>query len=401
MRVYHLAKYYPPMRGGIETHVWTLAHAQAERGLDVSVVCVNHIDRQGVDITRRSFGRSDFVEEWDGPVHVIRLRRTGGLARYDHCPRIRSQPWEIIRTTADIVHLHTPNPTMLILLARMRLPTPLVVGYHSDVVRQRMFALALRPIESLVLGGASRILAASPNYVAGSSVLQRYRDKVEVLPYGIHLYPFLSPAAHVLETAAAFQKQYGSPLWLCVGRLVYYKGYEIALRALQNTPGTLMIVGVGPLERRLKALAEQLGVADRVVWLGAASPSQLVAAYQAATAFWFPSNARSEAFGLVQVEAMASGCPVINTDIGGSGVPWVSQHEESGLTVPVNNAEKLAEAARSLAEDKGLRIRLARGAKRRAQELFDRKRMADDCLSLYERILQERSPVPMVASKAL
>ncbi len=127
------------------------------------------------------------------------------------------------------------------------------------------------------------------------------------------------------------------PLWLSVGRLVYYKGLATAIDALDSVPGRLMIVGRGPLERELRARAVDRGVAERIEWAGHVDDDALVGAYRAATALWFPSNARSEGFGLVQVEAMASGCPVINTAIPHSGVSWVSLDGESGLTIPLGD----------------------------------------------------------------
>ena len=155
--------------------------------------------------------------------------------------------------------------------------------------------------------------------------------------------------------------QHGAPLWVAVGRLVYYKGMDVAIRALAAVPGKLMIVGEGPLETDLRRLAEEVGVAGRLVWCGRLNDEQLVGAYHAAAALWFPSNARSEAFGLVQVEAMASGCPVINAAIPASGVCWVSRHEETGLTVPLNDAAALAGAANRLLKEPGLRDRLSAG----------------------------------------
>ena len=148
-------------------------------------------------------------------------------------------------------------------------------------------------------------------------------------------------------------------MWLCVGRLIYYKGLSVALAALRDVPGRLLVIGTGPMEAELRSRAVELGVADRVVFHGRASTDELVGAYRAATALWFPSTARSEGFGLVQVEAMASGCPVINTAIAGSGVPWVCRHEREGLTVPINDPAALAAAAKRILTEPGLRERLA------------------------------------------
>jgi rhamnosyl/mannosyltransferase len=148
-----------------------------------------------------------------------------------------------------------------------------------------------------------------------------------------------------------------------------------------------MVIGTGPLEAALRQKAEALGVADRVIWFGPAEPDQLIGAYQAATAFWFPSVARSEGFGLVQVEAMASGCPVINTAIPGSGVSWVSLHQISGLTVPVGNAEAFAAAAQRLLDEKGLRDLLGRQGRERACSDFAEQKMAERSLDIYSRVL--------------
>ncbi len=168
-----------------------------------------------------------------------------------------------------------------------------------------------------------------------------------------------------------------------MGRLVYYKGLDVAIRALAAVPGKLMIVGEGPLETALRRLAAEVGVADRLVWCGRLNDEQLVGAYHAAAALWFPSNVRSEAFGLVQVEAMASGCPVINAAIPASGVCWVSRHEETGLTVPLNDPAALARAANRLLTTPGLRERLAAGGRERARQEFGCRLMARRSLDLY------------------
>jgi rhamnosyl/mannosyltransferase len=144
------------------------------------------------------------------------------------------------------------------------------------------------------------------------------------------------------------------------------------------------------LEAELKNKARELGVADRVVWHGHASTDELIGAYRAATALWFPSTARSEGFGLVQVEAMASGCPVVNTAISGSGVAWVCRHELEGLTAPANDPAGFAQAANRLLCEPGLRERLAAGGRQRAAAEFDWSVMGRRSLDLYESVLAER-----------
>lgn len=392
MRILHLAKFYPPAAGGIETHVQTLARAQARQGADVRVLCVNHLDAADRDITFDSFGATRTVETWDGDVRVTRVGRCASFARMDVCPELGTAFRSIPRDGYDVIHLHAPNPTMTLLLAMNGFRQPLVVTHHSDVVRQRLLGMAFRPVEHGILRRSAAILSTSPMYAGGSPLLQQYPDKLRVLPLGIDLEPFLNPSAMARSIADEVRREHGDPLWLAVGRLVYYKGFENALVALRDVPGKLILVGSGPLEKSLRQRAESLGVADRMVWKRRVSSVELCGLYHAASALWMPSNARSEGFGLVQVEAMASGCPVINSEIPHSGVSWVSPHEVAGLTTPMNDPRSLAAAARRLLDDAKLRPRLAAAARDRAVAEFDENLMAHRSLAIYRRQIWNHSP---------
>jgi glycosyltransferase involved in cell wall biosynthesis len=387
IRVTHLGKYYPPAPGGIESHVQTLAKAQAGLGAVVSVVCVNHGDASGADIQGRRLASTPTVSTSDELVRLTLLGRRASVARFDICPDLILRMDQLEPSNADLVHLHVPNPTMLLALAVKRLRVPLVISYHSDIVRQKLLVHALRPVERSVFGRAARILSDSPTYPEGSTFLKRYARKLGVLPLGIDLHAYLKPSPAARAFTRRLQSEHGAPLWLSVGRLVYYKGLPNALQALRNVSGKLVVIGTGPLEADLRRMATACRVADRVVWMGYRDFEEVVGAYHAATALWFPSNARSEGFGLVQVEAMASGCPVINSAIPGSGVSWVSRHEETGLTVPMNAPGELAAAANRLLHEPGLRERLAAGARARACQEFDHRLMAQRCLRAYRSIL--------------
>jgi rhamnosyl/mannosyltransferase len=384
LNICHLGKFYPPAPGGIETHVRTLARAQAQLGAHVRVICINHADRKGRDVTWARYGATQTVEEADGDVEVTRLGRSGCVARLDFVPGLPALLNDLQYRPLDILHLHMPNPTMLMATASLRLNVPLVITHHSDVVRQRMLRLVYRPFEKLAYARASSIVCSSRGYADASPLVQQHADKVDLLPMGLNLDRFIHPSQAALDHADQLRAQYGEIIWLCVGRCVYYKGLNTALDALANVPGVLIIVGHGPLEKQLRDRARRRWVADRVVWPGYATQDQLIGAYHAAKALWFPSSHRSEAFGLVQVEAMASGCPVINTHIRGSGVPWVSRHEQTGLTVPVNDPHALASAARRLLEDRRLHARLAAAAKERASKEFDHQTMAQRSLEIYD-----------------
>ncbi|MEI7683565.1 MAG: glycosyltransferase [Planctomycetota bacterium] len=382
----HLGKFYPPASGGIESHLQTLARAQAELGLSVQVLCVNHMDDEGRDVTWKNFAATPTRNENDGSVRVTRLGRRASIARLDICPGLVGALRGLNPDNVDIIHLHVPNPTMILALYACRPRVPWVIGYHSDVVKQKALLLLQRPFENWVFREARAVFAASPEYPKASAYLQRFADKTKIIPYGIDLGPFQDPGEDSLRYAEGLRREHGEPLWLAVGRLVYYKGLHNAIRALTLVRGKLLIVGSGPLKGSLETLAGELGVASRVVWLGNLKAAELQGAYRAATALWFPSNARSEAFGLVQVEAMASGCPVINCSIPGSGVSWVSPHEESGLTVGVDDWQDLAAAANRLLNDRELSDRLRHHGRDRARRQFSAPRMAEMTFEIYREV---------------
>ena len=373
LRVTHLGKFFHPAHGGIERCLRSLAHAQARIGCSVRVICMDH-----------ERNRPNRVE-WDGPVEVMRIRRARSFAKFDHCPDL---PRLIRDTEADLLHLHTPNPTMILGLILSGDKRPLVVSHHSDVIKQRLRRVLFSPMERACYDRARLLLAMSPPYIGGSKVLRRYPDRVAVLPIGLELAPFLDPTADVREHARCLRRVYEGPIWFFCGRLVYYKGLETALLALRSVPGTLLIAGDGPARSQLEHFAARLGLKDRARFLGKVPrDDDLAAYYLASEAFWFPSNARSEAYGLVQVEAMASGCPVINTAIPHSGVPWVSRHEESGLTVPVDDPAAFAAAALRILHEPGLRDRLAAGARARAIAEFQCDAMGSRSKEFYSSTL--------------
>jgi glycosyltransferase involved in cell wall biosynthesis len=378
LRVTHLGKFFYPAHGGIEQTVRSLAHTQSRIGCSVRVICMDHERDRATRIER------------DGPVEVVRVRRAASFCKIDHCPDLS----RVLRDSdADLLHLHTPNPTMILGLMLSGDRRPLVVTHYSDVVKQRIRRILFSPIERACYDRARLVLSVSSPYVAGSKVLRRYADRVAVLPIGLQLAPFLDPAPEVRERCDQLKRSCPGPLWCCCGRLVYYKGLETAILALRSVPGTLLIAGDGPSRTRLERLTARLDLKNRIRFLGKIPRDEDLAAYYLASdAFWFPSNARSEAYGLVQVEAMASGCPVINTAIPHSGVPWVSRHEETGLTVPVDDPTAFAAAAMRLLEEPGLRDRLAAGARARAISEFDCDAMGTRSKELYSATLANLRP---------
>jgi rhamnosyl/mannosyltransferase len=252
----------------------------------------------------------------------------------------------------------------------------MVITYHSDVVRQRTLLRIYGPLMRRILKRAARILVTSPAYARQSPWLREVRDRCSVVPLGIDLTPFRSVLPHGDGRTLLF-----------VGRFRYYKGLQYLIEALTLLPGVqLILVGTGPLEQELRGLAQTHAVADRIQWAGSVPDADLPRMYALADVFVLPACERSEAFGLVLVEAAASGLPSVSTELG-TGTSYVNLNGQTGLVVPPADPPALARACRALLDDATLRQQYGEAARARATGLFDIKQVARDVASIYRDVL--------------
>jgi glycosyltransferase involved in cell wall biosynthesis len=368
LKVVQIGKYYPPHVGGIETHLQALCDGLKETH-DVQVFVAG--DR-----------RRDVDTIVDG-VAVHRLGIQFKIAGTAVCP---TMPWKIRRAGADIVHIHLPNPAGVVALLASGYRGPLVGTWHSDVVRQRRLAKMFEPIQRRFLANCDALIATSPNYVESSPDLSRLRKRTVVIPYGIALEDYRDPPA---AAVAAIKHGRLRPFLIAVGRLVYYKGFEHLIRAMAQIDATLLLVGDGPLRHSLQSAADEAGVASRIEFLGEMQPRDIVPYYHAADLFVLPSIARSEAFGIVQLEAMACGKPVVNTNLA-SGVPFASLDGVTGITVHPASADALANGINRLLGDDRLRAAYGEAARRRVQSEFTLDTMVQRTRELYEATVNNR-----------
>ena len=370
LSVLHVGKFYPPHMGGIETHLQALCGALRNHA-DVRVI-VSSEDR-------------NTVEEMVDSVPVARLSTLITAFSTSISPGMVSR---IRNSGASLVHIHLPNPAAILAYLASGHRGPLVVTYHSDTVKQKVLGRMFEPFLNAALRKSAAIIATSPNYLATSPVLQAFRDRCHVIPYGIDTAQFeqCSP-----EAVRSVRERLGDRLVISVGRLVYYKGFDVLIRAMADVRGKLVIVGEGPLRSELQSLAARLGVTDKVVFAGEVNNAGVMPYYHAADLFALASVARSEAFGIVQIEAMAAGLPVVNTSLD-SGVPFVTLAGESGLTVPPGDAPALAAAINRLLDDQSLRQSLGQAGVRRARREFSLDTMLRRTLSLYEGVIQSGEP---------
>ena len=365
MRVLQLGKYYYPYMGGIETHLYDLCSRLSRSDQVEAVVC--HTEPRT-------------IRENVAGVRVVRVASVGRAASMEICPTL---PWVLSQKVYDLLHLHTPNPMgmMAYLLSRKPAHHALVVTHHSDIVRQAALRQALGPIFRRVMSRADAIIASSERYLETSEELRPYRPKCVVIPYGIDTTGRPISPAKVAELRA----RYGSRVVLGVGRLTYYKGFEVLLDAMAAVEGNLVVIGDGPLRQPLARKCQELGIADRVAFVGAVHNHEIPSYYAAADVFAFPSIARSEAFGIVQLEAMLAGLPVVNTFID-SGVPSVSIDRETGITVPPGEASPLAGALNELLASPELRRRYGEAGTRRVMDHFGADGMVRRVSELYRQV---------------
>ncbi len=373
-RIVHYGKYYFPDDGGIESVTVCLAKGAVLAGHSVSVICFE----------KTPACRKEVI---DG-VQVIRVPTIKLLA---------SQPLSFqyfllclsSAKKADLVHMHAPN--MLAALCALFTPskTRLLVHWHSDVLNKGILGKILRPLENSLLRRANNIVATSQVYADSSETLTPFKDKITVVPLGV---PDTKCENNDLELPLALESEIGSKkIVLAVGRLVPYKGFDVLIRAAQQLikDSVVVIVGDGPLHQELQKAIVHGRVEGRVLLTGRLSDDVLQALFKRAALFCLPSTYRAEAFGVVLLEAMSYGLPIVASDIPGSAVPWVNQHGFSGLNVPLGDSKAYAEACNQILGSEDLRRRLSRGARQRFLAQFTEDVSVKRMMSTYDKLLRK------------
>ncbi|MFP5362088.1 MAG: glycosyltransferase [Thermoleophilia bacterium] len=353
MRIAHVYKdSYPPVHGGIEQHIDLLAALQAEAGHDVEVIVAGGRGKTEV------IDRAGFV-----------VRRLPELARAASSPITFSYGHALRSTHADIAHFHHPNPVAELFSPLLRDGIRVAVSYHADITRQRLLGAAYRPVLRRFLSRADVLITGSERLRETSPALAAHRARCHVVPYGIAV-----PSSRAVPRAADGV--------LFVGRMREYKGLPVLLDAIARVPRLrLRLVGNGPERDRLVRLARALQITDRVEFLGEIDAAALDAELRCARALVLPSIRRSEAFGIVLVEALHRGTPLITTELG-TATSWVNQDGVTGLVVPPGDPDRLGKALQRLITDDALWRMLSAGAARRA-ELFTAERMLEATMTAY------------------
>ena len=356
MKILEVNKLYYPHIGGIESLVKQYSEGLSKiPGNDVKVL-----------VCRDGKGKGS-VEELNG----VNVTRANSMGTYFSCPLSFDfiRKFRKMAKESDVVEIHTPFPLGDAALMLSGYKGKVVVAWHSDVVKQKKLLFFYKPFMNYLLKRADRIIVATEGHINGSAYLPKHRDKCVVIPYGLSVSEYDNAPVKPILT-----EKLNSPDSVKVffsGRLVYYKGVDVLLKAMKDVKGAeLFISGSGDKEEELKAYVRDNGMESRIHFMGFLSDEDLKSAFSDCDIFVLPSVQRSEAFGIVQIEAMVYGKPVINTDLP-SGVPCVSLNGKTGITVKPGDSEELKDAIQSLVDDPSARKSYGTSARERVMSEFN------------------------------
>jgi rhamnosyl/mannosyltransferase len=361
--------------GGIETFLYDLNEELYNTGHSIQsdILSFNNTNKTETDSTRPYLIQRS-AEMFKFKKVPISINYLGWLRKHQN--------------NYDIIHLHFPNPWADLTLILSGFKGKVVVHWHSDIVKSKLLKSIYDPLMRWMLKRSDLIIATSPNYAAESDTLPDYKEKLKVVPLGLN--PDRIKTINS-DTLAKLQKQYkGKKVVFSLGRQIPYKGFDYLIKAAQHLPDDykVLIGGRGELYEEHKELIESHQLSDKVEMIGFIKSEDLSSYYNLCDVYVMSSVFKSEAFGVVQLEAMYFKKPIVSTKIPCSGVSWVNQHEETGLIVPPKDEKALATAIKSIIED-GKYDTYSQNCTKRLNTHFSSVKTANEIYHLYKGLLNE------------
>lgn len=366
MKILQLGKFYP-VRGGVEKVMFDLMSELSKRGIECDMMCAE------------SSGPGN-VRMLDSSAHVLSFRTWTKVASTSIAPSMINN-LRSVAANYDLIHVHHPDPMAALALRCSGYKGPVVLHWHSDIIKGKSLLRFYEPLQEWLLERADVIVGTSPVILENSPYLAGYREKSVCIPIGI------AGMAENPDGAARIRERFGRRrIVFSLGRLVPYKGYDKLLNASCILPDdyVVLIGGDGKLRKKLERQRDDSGLGNKVFFLGHIPDEQLSAYYTACDVFCLPSVMKTEAFGIVQIEAMSLGKPVVATKIPCSGTSWVNQHGVSGINVTPGNPKELADAISLICQSSENYSRLSNGARNRFESEFTLSLMAERHISLYK-----------------
>ena len=376
MRVLHVYRtYFPDPPGGLQEAIRQICLATQPFGIENTIFTLSptpipaELQRPEAQVVRS--------RSWAAPASCD----LGGIDAFAQFRKLAK--------TADVIHYLFPWPFADVLHQCVRPRAPAVLTYISDIVRQKWLGAAYAPLMQRTLKDMRAIVANAPAYARTSPILSdpAINRKLKVIPLGIdeHSYPQTGDE-RILQR---LDLQDGAPFFLFIGVLRYYKGLHNLIRAARSVDARIVIAGTGPKNEPLKKLAAELGVSN-VVFAGQVSDAEKVALIEHCRALVLPSHLRSEAYGMVLVEAAMHSKPMVSCEIG-TGTSFVNSDRETGFVVEPNQPDALAKAMLALRQDAALATRLGAAARARYENLFSGEALGREYAALFHEVAKSSS----------
>lgn len=372
MKILQLGKFYPPDTGGMETALYNITEELNQRGIQCDVLCAN----------KEKEYRNDLLNGYK----VIRTSSYGIVASTSISPQMIRELKKII-TNYDILHIHHPNPTAnLALFMANPKKQKVVIHWHSDIIKQELELRFYKPLLIWMLKKADVIIGTSQKYIDESLQLKDFKNKCVPIPIGIKKNDIGVDENKFEEIKVRFKNK---KIIFSLGRFIYYKGFEYLIESAKYLPDNYVILlgGDGELKEKYEQIIRENGLSENVFLVGKIDQKDLGSYYEACDLFCLPSIAKSEAFGLVMVEAMSFGKPIVATKIKGSGTDWVNHNEITGLNVEPKNPEQLAKAFKTILENQEIYSKFSKNAFQRYLNEFTIETEIEKLIKVYRTIL--------------
>jgi glycosyltransferase involved in cell wall biosynthesis len=373
MNVLQLGKFYP-LKGGVEKVMYSLTTGLSQHEVNCDMMCASADGKHG---TRRL----------NDNARLICCRSMGKVKATMISPEMI---WKLRKVCGnyDIIHIHYPDPMAALALFLSGYNGQVIVHWHSDILKQRQLLKLLMPLQRWLLHRAQMVIGTTPVYLRQSPYLRHVQEKTECLPIGINR---LSPSAEGVERIR--RRCNGRKIIFSIGRLVAYKGFKYLIDAARYLDDSYVVLigGDGPLREKLQTQIVDERLMDKVHLLGRVPQDEIADYFGTCELYCLSSIHRTEAFAIVQVEAMSCGKPVVATTISGSGVPWVNKSGYSGLNVQPCSSRELARAIKYVCENPDIYNRFSRQARCRFEQHFQFHDMINNCIKLYKKVSNEKT----------
>lgn len=372
MKILQIGKFYP-IRGGVEKVMYDLMLGLSERKIFCDMLCATTEDQKPGVVIINPYARLLCLPAW------CKLAAT--MLSPDMVFQLRK-----IKNDYDVIHIHHPDPMACLALFFSGYKGKVIVHWHSDILKQKLLLKLFLPLQKWLIKRADLIVGTTPVYVSQSPYLRRVQDKTYYIPIGID--KVVPDPEEVLRIKDRYR---GKKIIFSLGRLVEYKGYEYLIKAtaLMSDDYMVLIGGSGPLKEKLQTLIEREGLSGRVELLGFVKDDEVPAYFGACDLFCLSSIQKTEAFGIVQLEAMSVGKPIVATRIKESGVSWVNEHGVSGFNVRPADPKELSSAITYILSNQDVYNKFSLGACLRYNSLFTKVNMIDTSLSVYNCVLNK------------